>query len=134
MYLFISDFEKQSPEVFCKKTVLKNFVKFTEKHQLRVSFLMKLQASACNLIQKETLAQVFPCEFCDFYRKPLVAASRLYIYKTNVCIFCLTFFLNCTLLDKIITIALSMTCPSSQTSFSEGMLTSGSLSISSSSS
>ena len=65
VYFFIWDFEKQSPEVFCKKTVLKNFAKFTEKHQVRVSFLMKLQASACNIIQKETLAQVFSCELCD---------------------------------------------------------------------
>ena len=29
----------------------------------RVSFLIKLQA--CNLIKKETLAQVFACEFCE---------------------------------------------------------------------
>ena len=37
--------------------------------------------STCNFIKKETLAQVFPCEFCEiskntfFYRTPLVAAS-----------------------------------------------------------
>ena len=30
----------------------------------RVSFLKKLMAGACNLIEKETLAQVFSCEFC----------------------------------------------------------------------
>ena len=30
----------------------------------RVSFFIKLQAQACNLIKKETLAQVFFCEFC----------------------------------------------------------------------
>ena len=36
---------------------------------------------ACNLIKKETLAQVFSCEFCEiskntfYYRTPLVAAS-----------------------------------------------------------
>ena len=35
---------------------------------------------ACNFIKKETLAQVFSCEFCEiykdnfFYRTPLVAA------------------------------------------------------------
>ena len=37
-------------EVFYKKGVLKNFGKFTGKRQ-------------CNFINKETLAQVFPCEF-----------------------------------------------------------------------
>ena len=37
---------------------------------------------ACNFIKKETLAQVFPCEFCEisknifFYKTPLVAASN----------------------------------------------------------
>ena len=36
---------------------------------------------ACNVIKKETLAQVFSCEFCEiykntfYYRTPLVAAS-----------------------------------------------------------
>ena len=36
---------------------------------------------ACNFIKKETLAQVFSCEFCEIskntylYRRPLVAAS-----------------------------------------------------------
>ena len=37
---------------------------------------------ACNFIKKETLTQMFSCEFCEtfkktfFYRTPLVAASR----------------------------------------------------------
>ena len=31
----------------------------------RVSFLVKLQASACNFIKKETRAQAFSCEFCE---------------------------------------------------------------------
>ena len=36
---------------------------------------------ACNFIKKETLAQLFPCEFCEiskntfFYKTPPVAAS-----------------------------------------------------------
>ena len=29
-----------------------------------VSILIKLQAEVCNFIKKETLAQVFSCEFC----------------------------------------------------------------------
>ena len=47
---------------------------------VRVSFLIKLQASACHVIKKETLAQLFSCEFCKIskntfpYRKPPVAA------------------------------------------------------------
>ena len=40
---------------------------------------------ACNSIKKETLAQVFSCEFCEiykntfYYRTPLVAASGVLI-------------------------------------------------------
>ena len=37
---------------------------------------------ACNFIKKETLARVFPCDFCEifentfFYRTPPMAASK----------------------------------------------------------
>ena len=30
-----------------------------------VSFLIKLQAEGCSFTKKETLAQVFSCEFCE---------------------------------------------------------------------
>ena len=46
------------------------------------SFLIRLQAEACNFTNKETLAQVFFSEFCEifkntfFYRTPPVAASE----------------------------------------------------------
>ena len=49
-----------------------------ENTRARVSFLIKLQA--CNIIKKETLAQVLSCEFCEiskntfFYRTHPVAA------------------------------------------------------------
>ena len=60
------------PEVFCKKGALRKFAKFTGKHLCR----------ACNFIKKETLAQVFSCEFFEVskntfsYRTPLVATSK----------------------------------------------------------
>ena len=38
-----------------RKGVLRNFVKFTGKQMCQ----------ACNFIKKKTLAQVFPCEFCE---------------------------------------------------------------------
>ena len=47
----------------------------------RVSLLINLQAEACNFIKKETLAQVFSCEFFEIskntfsYVTPPVAAS-----------------------------------------------------------
>ena len=48
---------------------------------VRVSFLIKVQASSLQLIKKETPAQAFSYEFCEickytfFYRTPPVAAS-----------------------------------------------------------
>ena len=45
---------------------------------------------ACNFIEKETLARVFSCEFCEiskntfFYRIPLMTASdKIYSKETN---------------------------------------------------
>ena len=57
-----------------------------ENTSARVSFLIKLRASAWNFIKKETLAQVFSCEFCEIckntisYRTPPVAASVELVY------------------------------------------------------
>ena len=66
------------PEVFCKKGVLRNFSLFTEKHLCQRLFF------------KESLAQVFSCEFCKIskntfcYRTPPVAASNnWYIFLLN---------------------------------------------------
>ena len=67
-------FRSSLPEVLCKKGVLRNFVQFTGKHLCQGLFLIK----------KETLAQVFSCEFYDiskntfFHGTPLVAASAFY--------------------------------------------------------
>ena len=54
------------PEVIFKKGFLRNFAKFAWKHLCQSLFLLKLQASACNFIKKEALAQVFSCESAKF--------------------------------------------------------------------
>ena len=49
----------------------------------KVSFLIKLQASVCSFVKRETLAQVFSCEFCKIskntfsYRTPSVAVFKI---------------------------------------------------------
>ena len=64
-----------------KKVFLETSQNSQENTCVKVSFLIKLQAETCNFSKKETLAQVFPCEFCEIskktfsYRTPLVAAS-----------------------------------------------------------
>ena len=76
--------QKQSPDMFRKKVVLRNFKKFTGKHLCQSLFFNNvagLRPQACNFIKKETVAQVFSCEFCEIfmntflYRTPLGAAS-----------------------------------------------------------
>ena len=44
--------------------VPRNFAKFTAKHLCQSLFFNKV-SGACNFIKKETLAQVFSCEFCE---------------------------------------------------------------------
>ena len=61
-------FQKQSPEVFCKKRCIYKFRKIHRKTPV---------PQACNFIKKDTLAQLFSSEFCEiskntfFYRTPL---------------------------------------------------------------
>ena len=68
--------QKQLPEVFYKKYVfLKNSQSSRENTCARFS---------CNFIKKETLAQVFSCDFCDisrntfFCRTPLVTGFNFF--------------------------------------------------------
>ena len=69
-----SCWQKQPPEMFCKKRCSQNL---QENTCIRVSFLIKLQASVCNFFQKETLALLFSCELFEiskntfFHRTPL---------------------------------------------------------------
>ena len=48
-----------------KKLFLEVLQNSPENTCARVSFLIKLQTKICNIIKKETLAQVFSCEFCE---------------------------------------------------------------------
>ena len=102
-----------SEAVVWRCSVEKVFLEISQNAQentcVRVSFSIKLQAwceicsklnnkdtrttpnfehnshQACNFIKKETLAQVFSCEFCEifknmfFYRTPPVTASEKHI-------------------------------------------------------
>ena len=57
------------PQVSVKKVLLKISQNSQENTCVRVSFLMKLQA--CNFIKKETLAQMFSCEFREITKNTL---------------------------------------------------------------
>ena len=46
--------------MFCKKGVLRNFANFARKH-----LCQSIRPEACNFNKKETLVQVFSCEFYE---------------------------------------------------------------------
>ena len=61
-----------------------------ENNSAKASFLIKLQVWGCNFIKKETLAQVFFCEFCeiskntfstDHLRTPASGSFRVFFYR-----------------------------------------------------
>ena len=56
------------PEVFYKKGVLRHFTKFTGNNLCQRLFFNKAAGLACNFIKKESLAQVFSCEFCEIFK------------------------------------------------------------------
>ena len=78
---------------FQRCSAKKMFLEISQNSQestcARVSFLIKLKAQACNFIEKETLTQVFSCEFCGISKSTFscrtssVAASVINNFKTS---------------------------------------------------
>ena len=66
-------FRSSRPKVFCKNSVLRNFIKFTGKHLCQSFFF--------NKVKKETLAKVFSCEFCEI-------SKITFLQKTSGGCFC----------------------------------------------
>ena len=96
---FITTFIKcrsSPPEVFCKKDVLRNFAKFTGKHPCQSLFLNKVADPRSASLSKESLAQVFFCEFCEISKNtvfkrtlPVVASGNdnLYLGYWQICFY-----------------------------------------------
>ena len=72
------------PKVFCKKSVLGNFAKFTGKY-----LCQRHPPNACKFIKKDSLVQVLSCEFYEiskntfFYRTPPATVSGLSVPAIN---------------------------------------------------
>ena len=56
-----------------------------ENTWVRVSFLIKLQASGCNFIRKQNLAQVFFCEICEIFNSTFLKEPLLETAKNQNC-------------------------------------------------
>ena len=61
-------YRSSRPEVFCKKGVLRNYAKFKGKHLWQSLFFNKVAGEVCDYIKKETLAQVFSCEYFQIFK------------------------------------------------------------------
>ena len=62
---------KTSPLVFCKKVVLKNFLKFTRKNLYQSLFFNKVAGlRPANLLKKRLWNRVFPVNSGEFPRTP----------------------------------------------------------------
>ena len=85
--------QKQPPEVFCKKMFLQMLQNAQENILARIPFFIKLQASTYSVIKKETLAQLFSCEFCEILKKTfltehLLETASVFIEFSSI-LFCL---------------------------------------------
>ena len=93
-------------KVVAGRCSVRNFTKFTGNNQCHsLLFNKTLQLQACNFINKETLAQVFSCGFCEiskkhfFHRTPPVAAS---VHSINCTLWSSSDFLKKILFSKAI--------------------------------
>ena len=80
-YTFLNKLNSSHQRCSVEKGVLRNFAKHTGKHLFQSLFFKKVAGGDCNFIKKETLVQVFSCEFCEISKNtfltktPPVAAS-----------------------------------------------------------
>ena len=70
--------------MFCEKKVLLEISQNSlESICARVSFLIKLQASACNFIKNQSLAEVFSCELCEISKNTVFTEHFRTTNSTN---------------------------------------------------
>ena len=62
--------------MFCKRSVLKHFAKFTGKHLCQSLIFNKIRPEVfTNFIKKEALGQMFSCKFCENF-------NNIFSYRT----------------------------------------------------
>ena len=72
IFIFSLDYQKQPPEVFRKKDVLRNFTKFTGKHLCQSLFFNKVAGlRLATLLKKRPWQRCFPVNFVKFLRTSL---------------------------------------------------------------
>ena len=80
-----STYQKQPPEVFCKKKVFLE-ISHISKHLCQRLFFNKvagLKPQACSFIKKGSLTQVFSCKFCEI-SKNTFSAEHIWTTASDV--------------------------------------------------
>ena len=84
IYIKIGLYRSSHRRCSVREGVLRNFTKFTGKHMCQsLFFLLKFQAPPATLFKKETLKQVFSCEFHEiskitFFTEHLWVTASVY--------------------------------------------------------
>ena len=105
VHVIAPTYRSSCPEVFCKKGCSQKFHKIHPKIHVPETLC---QAKPCNFVKKESLAQVFSCECCEFFkniffcRAPPVTASVRRCYYTYFHSAILKFFVR-TNIDSFMT-------------------------------
>ena len=80
------EFQKQPPELFCTKGVLRNFTKFAGKYMCQSLFFSKVaDLRPATLLKKRLRHRCFPVSFVKFLRTPFVqnTSERLLLEFEN---------------------------------------------------
>ena len=91
--IFISVYGRNRP-VFCKKVVLRNFVKFTGKHLCQ-------SLRPATLLKRDSDHRCFPVNFAKFLRTPFFTE---HLRCFGVYLFCLTVILSNPLINRLFNI------------------------------
>ena len=68
----LPQFRSSGPEMFCKKSALKNLAKFTEEHMCQSFFFNKVSHRTETLLKKSLWHRCFPVNLARFLRTPFL--------------------------------------------------------------
>ena len=72
------NYRSSSPEVFCKRGVLRNFAKFIGKH-LHQSLFFNIGLRPATILKKRLWHRCFPVNFAKFLRTPFLTEYRWWL-------------------------------------------------------
>ena len=86
-------YQKQPPEMFCNKGVLRNFAKFTGKHLCQSIFFNKVAGlRPATLLKKKLWHRCFPVNFAKFLRTPFLTEHLRWLFLLYYTFYAYDFF------------------------------------------